>query len=191
MMAFLNFLQPRPVRIAAQVCVAAMSLLPLEGCSSHKPPGTLPSLSPSLTSTESRPGPQRSPTLLPTSQSASAFARTFYKAVEMGFSQRDPALVAKISLPTCKVCNRYIASIVTLRDEKQVVRGHLAFKIALAEAPATDGRTARVDVIWSTTAVRRYSATGTLLLNQKPLIGIQETMLLKFRAGHWFVGELT
>lgn len=151
---------------------------------------TLPTLTPSETAASASPSAVPSAAIAATPQGAAAFARYFYQQIEQAFAKQDPSLIAALSDASCQTCNNYIRSVTTLRDERQRIEGKLVFTILLAEAPATDGKTARVDVIWSTPANKRYDSAGRLIHSQEPLSRVEETLELR-RAGHsWMVQQV-
>ena len=173
------------VRVA--VAMIAMGAV-LTGCSGGGDAAvTLPTLTPSASPAAVTPSAVPSAATPATAQGAAAFARYFYMQIERAFAQRDPSLVAALSDASCQTCNNYIRSVTTLRDEHQRIEGKLVFTILLAEAPATDGKTARVDVIWSTPANKRYDSAGRLIHSQGPLSRVEETLELRRAGDSWMV----
>jgi hypothetical protein len=121
---------------------------------------------------------------------AADFARSFYGQIEQAFDRKDPSLVAVLSAPRCSVCKRFTDSITELRDEHQRLTP-VRFAIRFAVAPATDGRTARVEVQYDFSGSRRYDAAGRLLVEEKPAQRRTVTVSLVRLGGSWRVAAIS
>ncbi len=173
------------LRAVAVVAVAAA----LTGCASDP---ELPSTLPSLTGAPSA-APSVSP--LPSAvasadaRGASEFGRFFYKEIEASFATLDPARVSALSAPDCAICKRYIDSVTALRDNNERVDDY-RITVLSADAPATDGRVARVTVIYNDSASTRRDASGRVLDQEPGRQNVAAELLLARRGASWVVTEV-
>jgi len=123
-------------------------------------------------------------------QSAIAFTRFFFAEITAAFAERDPARVAALSQPGCKTCRLYLASLTQLRDKHQRATP-VTFDIRFAEAPATDGGTARVDVQLDVPASTWFDAQGRVVYSERASVGVLQTVELARADGSWKVAEIT
>lgn len=126
----------------------------------------------------------------PTPAGATAFAKFYFGQIERAFVTGDPGELRRLSLPTCKTCGLYIASVDRLRTEKEVLKGHFTFTFVAAATANFPKSVARVDVTFDTPAVKRFSASGNLILDQKALRNLNETVVLQRVSGAWIVREI-
>ncbi len=172
------------------VTVVAVCAALAAGCSSDPQlPSTLPALTgdPSAVPTVS---PLPSAISAPTPEGATEFARYFYAQVEQAYTRRDPALISRLSAPGCKACERFVTSVTRLRDRDERTEG-LVYNISFAQAPATDGKEARVDVIYSGPEVVRYDSQGQVVNREPAAVNTEEQVnLIRSPSGGWLVAEI-
>lgn len=148
----------------------------------------LPKISASSPASAS-PDPVPTAAKAPTPEGAAAFARFFYARVTEAFAAKDPSLLAVLSEPGCKTCQRYLASLTRLRDRNERVTP-VVFQILFAEAPSNNGMTARVDVQYNAPATTRYDSSGRVIYQEKAAARVNETVELVRRAGAWKIAEI-
>jgi predicted lipid-binding transport protein (Tim44 family) len=170
---------------------AVLCAVLLAGCSSEREqPRTLPPVSAAPSPSASEAAPVPSAAQAETPEGASAFARFFYAEVQRAFAAKDPEIVRRLSAPGCKACDRFITSLTNLRDEGGRVTDVL-YDIKAAEAPATDGQTARVTVIYDSPAIQGFDAQGNVVREEPAVTGFEEQLDLVRGAGGWLVQEVT
>ncbi len=173
------------------VTVVAVCAALAAGCSSDPQlPSTLPALTgdPSAVPTVS---PLPSAISAPTPQGATEFARYFYAQVSEGFQRQDPSLVSRLSLPSCKTCANYVASINTVKEQGLKVEGG-EFELFLAVSPAQeDPSQARVDVGWNFRRVVYKDSSGAIVDEGEPVQGVEEQVDLVRDGGQWRVKNIT
>ncbi len=159
----------------------------LTGCvSDPEPPSTLPSLTGTPSAAPSV-SPLPSAISAPTPEGATEFARYFYSQVSQGFQRQDPSLVSRLSLPSCKTCANYVASIIAVKDQGLQVEGG-EFDLFLAVSPAQDDpRQARVDVGWNFRRVVYKDRSGAIVDEGEPVEGVEEQLDLVRDGDEWRV----
>ncbi len=174
------------VRVQATGLVAGLVVL-LSGCTgSEGGPRVLPSASvpPSASASPAPTGINA-----PTAQGASEFVRFFYAEISRGFAERDPAIVSRLSLPTCKTCKLYVDSITQIRlKDQRPVGGD--FTITFAVAPADSGARARVNVGFDFAAYVLYDATGKVVEREKAQANVEEQVELRREGDVWRVATV-
>lgn len=149
------------------------------GASSH--PRALPKLGPSAVAV--------APAKEATAAGAVAFARLFYASITEAFATADPTLVSSLSEPTCRTCALYIATLTKLRDRHERTTP-VTFTLHFAVAPATDGKTARVEVQYDVPASTRYDAAGRVIYREQASVRVNETVTLVRHGTSWLVVEM-
>lgn len=124
-----------------------------------------------------------------TPQGAADFARHFFAQITKAFATADPTLVSALSRPGCTTCDAYVASLTKLRDNRERV-SPVSFTVHFAEAPATDGKTARVDVQYSVPASKRYDAAGRVIYTERASVRVNATVKLLRLGSSWRVVEV-
>lgn len=172
------------------VAAGVVMFAAVSGCSGDvEKPSTLPPLT-SLPSSSPDRQPAPAGVNAPTPQGATEFVRYFYAQVELAYQRKDPALVEVLSADGCLACQRFVASITRLRDEDQRTEG-LLYDITSAAAPATDGTSARVDVIYNGPEVVRYGAGNQVVNREPPAVNVEEQVnLAQAPSGGWLVAEI-
>jgi len=127
----------------------------------------------------------------PTAQGAAAFARFYLQTIADGFRKQDAARVSVLSDPNCKTCRAYIDSIRELKTKHYQPSQAFRFDVVLAEAPATNGSTARVDVIFNTPAVIILGPDGHVVQNNRATKGMAQSFQLHRVGDAWRVKEIT
>jgi len=125
-----------------------------------------------------------------TPQGAAQFARFFYAEVQRAFAEKDPAIVERLSGPDCSACDRFASSITSLRDEGGRVTD-VVYNIKAAEAPATDGSTALVTVIYDSPAIQGFDAQGNVIREEPAVTNFQEQVDLIRTPTGWLVQAVT
>jgi hypothetical protein len=154
-------------------------------------PSALPTLG-SSPSASASPEPEATPTGMnaPTPEGAAEFARHFYSQVELAYQRKDPNLIQRLSAPGCVACERFVASVSRLRDNDERVEG-LLYEISFAQAPATHGKEARVDVIYDGPEVVRYDSEGRVVNREPGAVKAEEQVnLVRSPSGGWLVAEI-
>jgi hypothetical protein len=175
------------LRAVASVVALTAALV---GCAREpQAPSTLPSLTAAPSPTPSA-TPTPSAISAATPEGAVEFARYFYGQVELAYARKDPELVSRLSADGCSACERFVASISRLRDRNERTEG-LIYDISFAQAPATDGTKARVDVIYSGPEVIRYDSHGQVVNREPAAVNAEEQVnLVRSPAGGWLVAEI-
>jgi hypothetical protein len=175
------------MRVLLGVVVLAAGLTACGGSSAEQPQ-TLPTLA----SVSAAPSPSAvavpSEAAGETPQAAGEFAKFFYAQVEEGFKTKNPDLVARISLPSCKTCANYVASQTVLRDKKERLEGGY-FVVKFAVSPGAQGGTTPVDVQVAYSGSTRYAADGTVVRKTAPIV-IEEELDLVRSGGRWMVAAV-
>ena len=169
--------------------VAVLAVVALTGCAdSSAEPRVLPSLS-VAPSPSAVPSPTPTGKDAPTPEGAAEFAKFVYAEIQRAFVERDPTIVEVLSTPSCTSCRRFVDSITSVRDNGEHVEGYV-ITVRTAVAPATDGKTARVDVIRDSTGGAFVDAAGKVIERQAPLRGIEEQMNLVRVGRTWKIVEI-
>jgi hypothetical protein len=177
-----------PLRpLFAPVLAAAL----LTACSSEsEEPKALPPVTTSPTVAASEPADAVPPAAQEqTPEGAAEFARFFYAEVRRAFIEKDPEIIRRLSAPGCEACDRFVASLTKLRDNNERT-SDFAFEIVVAEAPASDGPEARVDVIYNSPTIQRYNASGEVIYEEPAAQGAEIQMTLTRAPEGWLVQEV-
>lgn len=148
-------------------------------------------------STTARALPRLTPSVAPvvrqvddaTPAGAVAFARHFFAQISVAFATADPSLVSSLSAPGCRTCQRFITSLTELRDKHERTTP-VTFTLRFAEAPATIGRTARVDIQYDVPASTRYDASGRVVYREAATVRDNATVELVRVGKAWLVAEI-
>ncbi|MDX6197232.1 MAG: hypothetical protein QOJ79_383 [Actinomycetota bacterium] len=175
------------MRALALTVAASAALVSACGGSSGEP-RTAPPVS---TSPAAASSPAPSGIDAATPEGASEFVRFFYAEISRAFQARDPEIVRRLVLPTCKTCKLYIDSITGIRDENQrFVGGGFAIKFAVAPADAGSTGTARVDVGFDYAGGQFVDAAGKVLLSEPAEKNVEEQVALSRVDGRWKVATV-
>lgn len=185
--AYRHYAPSMRVRLGTALLAAA---LVTSACSDDEPAAgpTLPPITevPSASSTADA---VPSEATAATPQGAAEFARHFYAQVERAYVEKEPRYIRELSAPGCSACERFVASVTQLRDENQRSEG-ATYEIVAAEAPAVEGESARVDVVYNGPEAVVYDVDNNVVLREPAVTLANEQLNLVRVAGEWRVQEV-
>lgn len=152
-------------------------------------PRALPSAAPTAAAPTPTAGPVPTEAQAETPEGAAAFARFFYAEVQRAFAEKDPAIVERLSAPSCETCKLFVASLTTLRDNDESA-SPVRYDIKAAESPAITGEEAIVTVLYDGPAIQRFDAAGAVIREEPAVVDAQEQMLLVRGPRGWLVSEI-